>query len=323
MRKPALIYYEILQYDPENITLLNNNFRVLSLQDPSLDTTEALSQAEVILAPLGYFFGKEKIDQGHRLKVIGSNTTGHPHIDLQYAMQKGIRVVTLKEEHGFLKIITPTAELTWGLIIALTRNVLPAAHSVLQGNWDRRPFGGKRMISRMTLGIAGLGRLGRMVASYGACFGMQVRYFDPHVFQSAVGVERVDTLEELVAASDIVSIHIPHEPETENLFSKELFTRFKDGSYLINTSRGELVDHEALLECLKSGKLAGAALDVLDGEFQPGFKERVLEQPLVQYASTHPNLIITPHIGGSTMDAWRMTEEYTIRQVIEALAQDH
>jgi len=321
VRRPTLIYYEILQYAPENVTFLQDSFRVLSLPDPSLDTTETLSQAEVILAPLGYFLGKEKIDQGLRLKVIGSNTTGHPHIDITYAHEKGIRVVTLKEEHGFLKTITPTAELTWGLIIALTRNVLPAFHSVLQGNWDRRPFGGKRMLSRMTLGIAGLGRLGRMVASYGACFGMQVRYFDPYVSESGAGVERVDTLEELVAVSDIISIHIPHEPETENLFGKELLARFKDGSYLVNTSRGELVDHEALLGCLKSGKLAGAALDVLDGEFQPGFKERVLQQPLVQYALEHPNLIITPHIGGSTTDAWRMTEEYTIRKVIEALAQ--
>jgi D-3-phosphoglycerate dehydrogenase len=148
---------------------------------------------------------------------------------------------------------------------------------------------------------------------------MRVRYFDPYVDMGHVGVDRVATLEELVSVSDIVTVHVPHEPETENLFNGPIFNCFQNGSYFVNTSRGELVDHGALLHALQSGKLAGAALDVIEGEFGPDFQDHVLEQPLIQYARTHSNLIITPHIGGSTTDAWGLTQEFTIRKVIESI----
>jgi D-3-phosphoglycerate dehydrogenase len=317
MIKTKLLYYEILNYDSENIALLNEHFEVLSLPDPSYDTPEILLQAGAALAPLGYYFGKEKMDACPNLKVIGSNTTGHPHIDVQYAAKLGIRVITLKEDREFLETITPTAELTFGLVIAVTRNIFPAFFSVLEGRWERWPFGAKSMLSRMSLGIAGYGRLGKMVGKYGLSFGMEVCYFDPDVKEESEGAKRVDSLEELVEKSDIVTIHIPHKPETEKLFDRAIFSRFKKGAYLINTSRGELVDNEALLECLRNGQLAGAAVDVLDEEFEPEFKTTVLEHPLVRYASRNPNLIITPHIGGSTKDAWHMTQEYTIRKIVE------
>jgi D-3-phosphoglycerate dehydrogenase len=322
MAKPTLVYYDILQYVRPNQDLLNQYFEVVTLPDPSFDTPEILSRASVILAPLGYFLGKEKMDQASQLKVIGSNTTGHPHIDVDYAKHKNVRVITLKDYSDFLDTITPTAELTWGLVIALTRNVFPASRSVLNGEWSRWPFGGRAMLSRMTLGVAGLGRLGRRVASYGRAFGMTVEFYDPYVSAHPSEYTRRDSLEELVDAVDVVTVHIPHEPGTEKLFDSMVFSRFKKGSYFINTSRGELVEDQALLEALTSGRLAGAAVDVLNGEFEPGFQAHVLSQPLVAYASTHDNLVITPHIGGSTLDAWSLTQEFTILQVIAALA-DH
>jgi D-3-phosphoglycerate dehydrogenase len=319
MKKPSLIYYDVLRYRPENKKLLEDNFRVIGLPDPSHDTPEILCQADVILAPLGYFMGREKMDQSPALKVIGSNTTGDRHIDVDYAREKGIKVVTLKGRGDFLKTITPTAELTWGLIIALTRNMVPAFHSVLNGHWERWPFGGERMLSKMTLGVVGLGRLGSMVASYGLHFGMGVRYYDPYVSESPIGVERVETLKKLVEASDIVTLHIPYESETEKLINREVFACFKNRAFLVNTSSGDVVDQQSLLESLESGKLAGAATDVLGGEFNPEFHRKVFEHPLVRYAATHTNLIITPHIGGSTIDAWSLTQQYTIRKVLEAI----
>ena len=104
MSKPTLIYYSILNYQPGNMRLLQENFNVVELPDPGHDTREILSKAEVFLAPLGYYCGKEKINSSSRLKVIGSNTTGHPHIDIEYAAEKGIKVVTLKKQHDFLKM---------------------------------------------------------------------------------------------------------------------------------------------------------------------------------------------------------------------------
>lgn len=319
MEKLTIIYYEILNYLPENIQLLNDNFNIVTLPNPSHDNSEILSLTDIILAPLGYYFGKEKIDLSRRLKAIGSNTTGHPHIDVEYATRKGIKVVTLKDQEDFLNTITPTAEFTWGLIITLTRNIIVAHNSVLEGKWERWPFGGQSMLSRMTLGVVGLGRLGKMVASYGVCFGMRVMYFDPYVDVSPKGIEKIDTLEALVENSDIVTLHVPHEKNTTNLFDEKIFYKFKKGSYFINTSRGELVNHHILLKLLKNKILAGAAIDVIEGEFEPDFTKSVIHQPLVRYASKHSNLIITPHIGGSTVDAWNLTQRFTIQKVIESL----
>lgn len=315
-----LLYYSVLQYQQENLELLHKYFQVISLDNPNYDTPEILRIVDVVIAPLGYYFGKEKIDNAPNLKIIASNTTGTPHIDVDYAEKKGIYVLSLKGQTEFLKSITATAELTWGLIIAVVRKIPWSFRSVCRGTWDRRLYGGISMLSKMSLGIVGLGRLGSMVASYGTCFRMKVRYFDPHVAETDIpNVERINSLEELVSVSDIVSIHIPHEPETENLFNEKILSMFKQGAYLVNTSRGELVDHNALLKYLKNGRLGGAALDVFGGEFTEGFLQVLKNHPLLAYAKENENLLITPHIGGSTVDAWRLTEEFIIKMIINRM----
>lgn len=315
--KPIALYYQILQYQPENLRRLVQEFDLVTLDSPTQDTPEILSRAEALFAPLGYMVDARKIDACSRLKVIISNTTGHPHIDVDYARTKGIFVACLKFAPEFLRTITPTAELAWGLIIALTRNLIPASRTAVDGRWDRRLFGAPAMLSSMSLGVVGRGRLGSMVARYGQAFGMMVRYFDPYVAEDSGGLERLSSLEGLVEASDVVTIHAPHEKETEGMFSRAVFERFKPRSYLVNTARGELLDWEALLEALKSGRLAGAALDVFEGEFSPSFITRFPTHPFLEYARAHDNVILTPHIGGSTMDAWRLTERHVIDMALE------
>lgn len=319
MARPKLLYYSMLQYQKETLALLRENFEVIELATPSCDTEEVLATVAVILAPLGYYCGKEKIDKCPSLKAIGSNTTGYPHIDVEYARAKGIAVVTLKYERDFLDTITPTAELTWGLLIALTRSMFPAVASTRQGKWNRRPFPGKKMLSRMSIGIVGLGRLGYKVAQYALKSGMDVNYYDPHVSSGYPGLKQKSSLQELVSGCDIVTVHVPHEKQNEGMFSKEIFDSFKQGAYFINTSRGELVDHNAFLRALTSGRLAGAAIDVFEGEFVPDFEAGFKSHPLWVYAQEHDNLIITPHIGGSTIDAWGDTERHTIQRILEIL----
>ena len=316
VRQPIAIYYNILQFQIGSLQLLNEKFDVTVLETPNDDTDDILANAQIIFAPLGYRLDEKKIRTCKSLKVIASNTTGHPHIDVEFAKKIGIKVITLKNESEFLNTITPTAELTLGLIIALSRNLIPANDSVNNGQWDRRPYGGKKMLSRMDLGIIGLGRLGRMVANYGSACGMRVRYYDPLV-GGVARYKRVGTLTELVAQSDVVTLHVPHEESTELLVDSRVLTSFRNGAIFVNTSRGELVDHDTLLECLMSGQIGGAALDVLEGEFIPGFS--VENHPLWNYAQHHQNIILTPHIGGSTQDAWQLTEEYTISKVVNYL----
>lgn len=315
--RPVAVYYSVLKYQPENRRRLDDCFKVIELPDPSYDTEVVLRQADVLFAPLGFRVDASKMDRAPRLKVIASNTTGHPHIDVEAAINRRIAVACLKSERDFLQTITPTAELTFGLIVALTRNILPAHKAALAGRWDRRPFGAPAMLSRMSLGVVGLGRLGHRVASYGQVFGMQVRYFDPYVESSAFS--REVELQALVAKSDIVSIHVPHEPATERMFDEAVFSSFRHGSWLVNTARGELLDWDALLAALESGRLAGAALDVFENEFNPDFSQNYLVHPLLAYARAHDNLILTPHIGGSTIDAWRLTEAHTIDMILAAL----
>jgi D-3-phosphoglycerate dehydrogenase len=309
----------MLRYQPENLATLEREFDLRILDTPADDQPELLSRVEVLFAPLGYFVDRQKIDACPKLRAIVSNTTGHPHIDVEHAQSKGIYVACLKFAQEFLRTITPTAELTWGMIIALTRNLIPAHRAALGGAWDRRPFGAPAMLSSMSLGVVGHGRLGTLVARYGRAFGMRVRYYDPFVSSSSEGAERVETLEALVEQSEVVTLHVPHEKETEELLSRAVFERFRPGSYLINTSRGELLNWEALLDHLQSGHLAGAALDVFEGEFVPGFAERFPDHPVLAYARTHDNLILTPHIGGSTVDAWRLTEAHAIDMALAHL----
>jgi len=315
------IYFEVLEYSPENITLLRSKFDLTVLTDPRHLTEELLAHVVVLFAPLGYQFDKALLEKCGQLKVIATNTTGVPHIDTDYAAERGIKVVSLKDEREFLDSITPTAELTIGLIICITRNIFPAMCAVRTGKWRRWDFGGPAMLSRMSLGIVGLGRLGQMVARYAYAMGMKVMYHDPYLAIPSVGSNytRLESLEKLVSTCDVTTIHIPMAAQNRHLFNVQLFERFKRGAFLINTARGEIVDSEALVGALESGRLAGAALDVLDGEFSPGFQEHMLHHPLVLYAATHENLILTPHIAGSTRDAWCLTQRYTIEQTLATI----
>lgn len=312
------LYFEILNYKKENLDLLYDNFEVIRLNNPSQITPDILKDISVIFAPLGYFFGEDIFSLSPNLKVVATNTTGVPHIDVDNAVSRDIKVISLKDEKEFLNTITPTAELTMGLIINITRNVIPAIKSVIDGKWSRWKFGGQAMLSRMSIGIVGLGRLGSMVARYAAAFGMKVSYYDPFITHEPQWTHiRLESIEELVSDVDMVSVHIPMNEENRHFFNKAVFSKFKKGSYFINTARGEVVDSEALIEALESGIIRGAAMDVLDGEFEPDFSNRVLSHPLVRYAQTHNNLIITPHIAGSTEDAWYLTQRHVIEQTIE------
>lgn len=320
--KAWLLYYDVLRYEPATLEALEQYFDVVRLPHPDADTDAVLESAEVALAPLGFPFGREKIDRSPALKVIASSTLTVPHIDIEYARSRGIEVCWLGAETELLATITPTAELAWGLVIAVTRRIPWAHRAACEGRWGGRPFGRRtpRMLSAMTLGIVGLGRLGRMVASYGAAFGMRVCYYSPSSAHPAY--ERCATLAELARRADVVSIHARHTPETEGLIDRTFIRAMPRGSFLINTARGKLIDEGELLEALEDGHIAGAGLDVLAEEYEPNFRERLADHPLVRYARTHDNLILTPHYGGATVDAWRRIETRTVEMIVNAVGQD-
>lgn len=319
MKKPLLLYYKVQDFQKGTLDYISKHFDMASLPDPSHDTEDILKDVDVVFAPMGFVFDRNKIDKCRNLKVVGSPTTGVFHIDVDYAEQKKISICSLKDQQAFLSAITPTAELAWGLIIAATRYIIPAHNSVCEGKWDGRGFGRQtlKMLSAMTLGVVGLGRLGSIVARYGQAFKMKVFYYDPYVTNERY--IKCKCLSALACSSDIVSIHVHATKATENLINKDFIQAMPKGSFIINTARGDVLDEDALLQALLSRYLAGAGLDMLKGEHLPGFKEKLGKHPLVQYARTHDNLILTPKMGGCTVDAWEKTERHVVDLIIQEL----
>lgn len=304
--KPTALYFRILKYQPANRALLDAHFRVLELEHPGENTDEILSQVELLFAPLGFTVDAAYMDRCPRLKVIASNTTGVPHIDLAEAARRDVAVCALHNEQAFLDTITPTAEHSIGLMLAASRRT-PAAHAAAcAGRWDRRPWGAPRMMSRLRLGVVGYGRLGRKVAAVGQAMGMKTAYYDPNVPGG------VADLVELARQSDVLSLHAVANASTRGIVSRQVLSSLPEGAIVVNTARGELLDTEALLDLLESGHLWAAALDTIDGEYRLDFSETFAESRIARYARTHDNLILTPHIGGSTVDAWTETERRVI-----------
>ncbi len=238
------------------------------------------------------------IEMPSLLQMVSTATTGSDHIDIEYLKKNGITVRTLREDREFLRELTPAAEMSWGLVLALACRIPEAAEHVGEGGWVREHFPAT-MLNKKTLGIVGCGRIGSWVARYGSAFGMKVLGFDPHLQEWPENIEQ-RTLESLIRSSDVLSIHVHLNSETDGLISRDLLERIKPGAIIINTSRSAVLDESALLDGLKSGQIGGAGLDVLAGE--PNIKEN----PLVEYSRSHRNLVITPHCGGYAPDAVRM-----------------
>jgi D-3-phosphoglycerate dehydrogenase len=183
-------------------------------------------------------------------------------------------------------------------------------HTV-NGGWSRDLFKGHELFGK-TAGIVGYGRLGQLVGWYLGALGMKVVATDPKVTAAEVPLIPLD---ELLAAADIVTLHVQLDASTVGMFGERQFSRMKAGALFVNTSRGELVDEAALERALGSGGLGGAALDVLCGENSAGMGSH----PLVAYARCHDNLLITPHIGGCTDESMRKCEEFMAGRVAEWL----
>lgn len=259
---------------------------------------------------------KQRVDgrllDGHpELRFVVTPTTGLTHVDLEACRARGVEVLSLRGEEAFLRTISSTAELTWGLLLALERRIPAALDSVRGGVWDRDLFPGRELHGK-TLGVVGLGRLGSMVARYGLAFGMRVLYAEPRAV-SLRGAQKV-ALKRLLAESDVVTLHVHAGPDTDGLIGPAAFAAMKRRPVLLNTSRGSLVDEKALLKALESGRVRGAGLDVLADE-HAGKKDWPARDALVAYARRHDNLILTPHVGGLT-DAAERAELFAARKLL-------
>ena len=273
----------------------------------------AVAECEVLIARFGHHMDRELFAAATRLRALVSATTGLDHIDLEAAAAHDVTVLSLRGETEFLKGMSATAELAWGLLLSLLRRIPQATDSVKGGGWDRDAFRGNELRGKQ-LGILGLGRLGRMVAEYGRAFGMSVAAYDPYASDWPMGVEPCSAVEDLMEDAQVLSIHVPLNDETRGMIDATMLARLPEGAVLINTSRGAVVDEAALLEALGSGRLAGAGLDVVAEEFCGG-----PSQALLAYARDHGNLIITPHMGGATVESMEKAEVFIAHKLVRFL----
>ena len=295
---------EPINYHDEPRQVLQSLGKVDACQLTRAELIRCLSEYDVLIVRLGFQVDREVIDAGPNLKALVTATTGLDHIDVAYAEQCGIKVLSLRGETDFLRSIPATAEHTWALLLALARRIPWAFHSVLNGEWDRDAFRGHDLRGRR-LGIVGLGRVGQKVARYGLAFGMQVHAHDPSPIDAIPDVIMCATLSDLLRQSDVLSLHVPLNPTTEKLIGAPELALLPPGAVIVNTARGAVLDEAALLDALESGNLSGAALDVLTDERvqRAGTSERLLA-----YARTHDHLLITPHVGGATEESMCDTE---------------
>jgi D-3-phosphoglycerate dehydrogenase / 2-oxoglutarate reductase len=239
-----------------------------------------------------------------RLKVVGRAGVGVDNIDLEVAKKHSVIVVNAPTSTSIA-----VAELAFGLLLALAREIPRGDASMKQGNWIKKELEGVEL-SGKTLGVIGYGRIGTEVGRRAAAFGMNVVVYDPNVLEEelAHGDAEPVSLQDLFAWSDFISLHLPLNVQTRDLIGPAGFSQMKDGVYIVSTARGGIIDEASLLDSLNTGKVAGAALDVFTTE-PPGLTELV----------SHPRVIATPHIGAQTAEAQSRAAEDIAAEVLAAL----
>lgn len=248
---------------------------------------------------------KELIDRGTRLKIIARYGVGLDNIAVEYAIKRGIAVINAPN--------APTrsaAELTIGLMLALARRIPILDKEVKAGGWPKGKYIGRELYGK-TLGVIGFGRIGRTVAQYASALGMRILasdVIDVSAEAAKIGVAQVP-LERLLAESDVVSLHVPLTPSTYRLINDDRLSLMKDGAMLINTSRGEVIDIDALAKHID--RLWGVALDVLPEE--PPRSEKLLK------LISHEKVIVTPHVGSETYEAYEKLAEELALNILEAV----
>jgi len=266
-----------------------SGFEVLELYDDDPGRVqEALATADALLVRSKTRVTAALLDLAPMLKVIGRPGTGVDNVDLAAATRRGVVVMNTPAGNS-----VSAAEHAMGLLLALLRNIPQANSSVRQGKWDRHLFTGAELKGK-TLGIIGYGKIGTEVAKRALGFEVEVLVYDPFVSETLAREQsiRLVSLDDLLLQSDIVTLHAPVTGATRNLINAGSIAKMKDGAFLVNAARGELVDEEALLAALRSGKLAGAAIDVFVNEPKPN-------AALISL----PNVVATPHLGASTVEA--------------------
>ena len=232
--------------------------------------------------------------------TILTASTGLNHIDIKYCGEVGIKVLSHKDDMELLNQLPSTAELAFGLMLSIVRNIPSSFDDVKLGGWDYDMHMGNQLQGK-TIGIIGYGRLGKMMETYCNAFGMNVKIHDPYK-----GFDNLDD----VLKSDIISLHVHVNDETRHMIDKKILTLIPKKSYIINTSRGEIVDEDDIIWSLRKGHLKGYATDVITDEYGDRHNS-----PILQGIKEGLNILVTPHVGGMTWEGQQKAYKWAIKKL--------
>jgi D-3-phosphoglycerate dehydrogenase len=275
---------------------------------PEIKPAELVSSVkdyEVIIVRSRTKITKEVVEAAANAKIIARVGVGLDNVDVKAAEEKKIRVINAPEAASIA-----VAELAIGLMISLARSIPRADAESKRGNWIKKELMGTQLSGKY-LGIVGVGNIGRNIGRMAKGLRMNLIGYDPYSINPEYIKETgmiVTDINTLLESADFVTCHVPSTPETKHMFNAERFAKMKPTAYLVNTSRGEIIDENALYEALKSGKLAGAALDVFE-----------VEPPTNKQLLGLPNLVCTPHVGAQTREAQELASTVIAEKVIQIL----
>ncbi len=303
VNRPVVLIAEELS--PATIEALGPDFEIRHCNGADRDELlAAIGEADAVLVRSATKIDVEALEAAKRLTVVARAGVGLDNVDVKAATQHGVMVVNAPTSN-----IVSAAELAVALMLAAARNVAPANQALKQGEWKRSRYTGIELYEK-TVGIVGLGRIGVLVAQRLSAFGMKVISYDPYVQAgraAQMGV-RLVTLDELLAESDFMSVHLPKTPETVGLIGEDQLAKVRANLVLVNAARGGIVDEQALYNALKEGRVAAAGLDVFA-------KEPCVDSPLFELE----NVVATPHLGASTDEAQEKAGVAVARSVRLAL----
>jgi D-3-phosphoglycerate dehydrogenase len=287
----------------------NSDFSFDVVHRPShQELLEIIDRYDALIIRSHTYPDAELFARARRLRVVGRAGVGLDNVDVQAATTHGVLVMNTPEANT-----TAAAEHTFALLLALCRHLPDSQAALKNGSWKRNPFIGVQLRGK-TLGIIGLGRIGSKVAGYALAFGMKVLAYDPYISEEVaerLQVTLLEMMDELLEQSDFISLHVPLTPETERFIGQAQVEKMKPGVRIVNCARGKIIDDEALLKGLTSGHIAGAALDVYSSE-PP-------DTPTLKALLALDNVVTTPHLGGSTVEAQHDVSVQIVKQVCDAL----
>lgn len=274
----------------QGIEILSKDFEVVVKDKLSAEELmEIIPQFDGLIVRSASKVTKEVLDAAHNLKVVGRAGVGVDNIDIAAATDKGVIVLNAPEGNTIA-----ATEHTMAMMLAMSRNIPVANETMQKGEWNRKKYVGVELRGK-TLGVIGLGRIGSGVAKRALAFDMEVIGYDPYVNEEraqSMGIE-VTTLDEIYKRADFITVHMPLTPDTKNMINKDTMAKMKKGVRLVNCARGGIINEADLAEAVKAGVVAGAAIDVFESEPLPA------GHPLVGV----PNIVLTPHLGASTVEA--------------------